>query len=213
MGIEIVPTNATIGVEIRGVDLSKPLDDETFAEIETAFDTHGVIIFRDQSITPEQQIFFCGRFGEVAINHNAKDFGIAGNPEIYLISNIEENGRAIGTPRAGSEWHTDMSYAERPARATMLHAIEVPALNGLALGDTEFANTATAWDALPDAMKRKLDGLKGIFDFRGRKRGRPISAATIAEYPPVEHPIVRTHPKTGRKGLYVMRNDCMSTPE
>jgi taurine dioxygenase len=208
MGIEIVPTNASIGAEIRCADLSKSLDAGTFAEIEAALDTHGVIILRDQSITPKHQIDFSGHFGEVAINHHAKDFGIAGNPEIYLISNIEENGRAIGTPRAGSEWHTDMSYAERPARATMLHAIEVPALNGLALGDTEFANAAAAWDALPDSMKRTLDGLKGIFDFRGRKRGGSVSAATIAEYPPVEHPIVRTHPRTGRKGLYVMRNDC-----
>ncbi len=208
MSLEIVPTNAGIGAEIRGVDLVRPLDDAIFAEIEATLDTHGVIILRDQKITPEQQVAFSAQFGDVAINHNAKDFGIDGNPEIYLISNITESGRLIGTPRAGSEWHTDMCYAKQPARATMLHAIEVPELNGLALGDTQFANTAAAWETLPDAMKRKLDGLKGVFDFRGRKRGRPISAETIAQYPPVEHPIVRTHPRTGRKGLYVMRNDC-----
>lgn len=208
MGIKIVPTNAAIGAEIKGVDLSQPLDDETFSDIEAAFDTHGVIFLRDQRITPELQVAFCAQFGECAVNHNAKDFGIDGNPEIYLISNIEENGRAIGTPRAGSEWHTDMSYAKRPARATMLYAVEVPELNGLSLGDTEFANTAAAWDVLPDPMKDKLDGLNGIFDFRGRKRGRKISEAAIAEHPPVEHPIVRTHPRTGRKGLYIMRNDC-----
>lgn len=208
MSIEVVGTGAAIGAEIKGVDLAQPLDAPTFAQIESAFDAHGAILLRDQKITPAQQVAFSSHFGECAINHNAKDFGIDGSPEIYLISNVTENGRLIGTPKAGSEWHTDMCYAKVPARATMLHAIEVPELDGLTLGDTQFANTADAYDALPEAMKRKLDGLKGIFDFRGRKRGRPISAETIAQYPPVEHPIVRTHPRTGRKGLYVMRNDC-----
>jgi taurine dioxygenase len=208
MSIEIVPTGTAIGAEIRSVDLTRPLDAATFAEIEAAFDEHGVIILRDQEITPEQQVAFSTRFGECAINHNAKDFGIDGSPEIYLISNIEEDGRFIGTPRAGSEWHTDMCYAKRPARATMLHAIEVPELNGLPLGDTEFANTAAAWDALPGPLQERLSRLQAIFDFRGRKRGRPISAETIAQYPPVQHPVVRTHPHTGRKSLYIMRNDC-----
>jgi len=208
MSIKFVKTGAAIGAEIRGIDLSQPLDDYTFAEIEGIFNEHGVIILRDQKITPEQQVAFSSRFGDCAINHNAADFGIKGNPEIYIISNIVENGRFIGTPKAGPEWHTDMSYAKIPARATMLHAIEVPEINGLTLGDTEFANAAAAWDALPAAMQHRLNGLKGIFDFRGRKRGRPISPETIAQYPPVEHPIVRTHPRTGRKGIYVMRNDC-----
>ena len=208
MTVGVVPTGAGLGAEISGVDLSQPLDDSTFAEVEATFDQHGVIILRDQKITPEQQVTFSGRFGECAVNHNAADFGIDGSPEIYLISNIVEDGRFIGTPKAGPEWHTDMSYAKVPARATMLHAIEVPEMDGLPLGDTEFANTAAAYDALPETMKRRLAGLKGIFDFRGRKRGRPISEETIAKYPPVEHPIVRTHPRTGRKGLYVMRNDC-----
>jgi len=208
MTVGVVPTGAGLGAEISGVDLSQPLDDSTFAEVEAAFDQHGVIILRNQKITPEQQVTFSGRFGECAVNHNAADFGIDGSPEIYLISNIVEDGRFIGTPKAGPEWHTDMSYAKSPARATMLHAIEVPEMDGLPLGDTEFANTAAAYDALPETMKHRLAGLKGIFDFRGRKRGRPISEETIAKYPPVEHPIVRTHPRTGRKGLYVMRNDC-----
>ena len=126
MSIKFVKTGAAIGAEIRGIDLSQPLDDDTFAEIEGIFNEHGVIILRDQKITPEQQVAFSSRFGDCAINHNAADFGIKGNPEIYIISNIVENGRFIGTPKAGPEWHTDMSYAKIPARATMLHAIEVP---------------------------------------------------------------------------------------
>ena len=208
MTVEVFPTGAGLGAEIKGVDLSQPLEDAIFTEIETAFDKHGVIIFRGQKITPTQQVNFSSHFGECAINHNAADFGIDGSPEIYLISNIVENERFIGTPKAGPEWHTDMSYAKVPARATMLHAIEVPEIEGLPLGDTEFANTAAAWDALPETMQHRITDLKGVFDFQGRKRGRPISPETIAQYPPIEHPIVRTHPRNGRKGLYVMRNDC-----
>ncbi len=208
MTIEIVSTGAAIGAEIRGVDLSPPLDDAAFDEIESAFDEYGLLIFPDQRVTPEQQVAFSARFGECALNHNGAEFGIEGNPEIYLISNIIENGRPIGTPRAGSRWHTDMCYAKTPARATMLYAVEVPELYGLSLGDTEFANATAAWDALPDDTKARIEGRRAVFDFRGRKRGRSISDETIAQYPPVEHPVVRTHPRTGRKGLYVMRDDC-----
>ena len=90
----------------------------------------------------------------------------------------------------------------------MLYCLEVPELHGLPLGDTCFANAADAWDALPEEMQRQLDGRRAIFDFRGRQRARPVSDDTIAKYPPVEHPIVRRHPRTGRKSLYVMRDDC-----
>ena len=211
--LEVIRTSAAMGAEIRGVDLSQPLDDAVFAKIEAALDEYGMIVLRGQRISPEQQVAFSARLGECEINHNGTDFGIAGNPEIYLISNITENGRSIGTPRAGSRWHTDMCYAKTPARATMLYAVEVPELYGLSLGDTEFANGAAAWDALPHDTKFRIDGRKAIFDFRGRKRGRQISDETIAQYPPVEHPIVRTHPRTGRKGLYVMRDDCTGIAE
>ena len=206
--VEYQPLSEALGAEIARVDLAQPIDDKSFDEIETVFDERGVLLFRDQKLTPAQQVAFSARFGEVAINHNALDFGLDGDPRIYSISNIRKNDRPIGTPRAGGEWHTDMCYAERPARATMLYAKEVPTLHGLGLGDTAFANTAAAYDALPAAMKARIEGLQAIFDFRGRKRGRPISEETIAKYPPVLHPVVRTHPRTGRKGLYIMRNDC-----
>lgn len=208
MTIEVVTTGAGLGAEIRGVDLAHPIDGATFAVIEKTFDEHGVIFFRGQRITPAQQVAFSANFGEVAINHNGNKYGIEGNPEIYIISNATENGRPIGIRRAGESWHSDMNYIKRPARATMLYAVEVPELHGLTLGDTEFANAAAAWDALPDPMKRKIEGLKAVFDFRGRTRSRPIVDETVARYPPVQHPIVRTHPRTGRKSLYVMRGDC-----
>lgn len=208
MNVEIIGTNAAAGAEIRGVDLTQPLDDATFATIESALHTHGVVFLRDQKITPAQQVEFTRRFGEPDFNFNAGNFGIDGSPEIYKISNIIEDGREIGTRRAGETWHTDMSYAKKPASATMLYALEVPTLHGLTLGDTAFANAALAWDELPRAMQDKIANLQGVFDFRGRKRSSPVSAENIAQYPPVQHPIVRTHPRTGRKSLYVVRDDC-----
>ncbi|MDH3703400.1 MAG: TauD/TfdA family dioxygenase [Alphaproteobacteria bacterium] len=208
MDVELATTGARLGAEIRGVDLTQPVDGATFTAIENAFDEHGVIIFRNQRISPAQQVAFSGRFGEVAINHNGAKYGIEGNPEIYIISNVTENDRPIGIRRAGESWHSDMSYTKRPARATMLYAVEVPQLHGLTLGDTKFANAAAAWNALPESMKRKIEDLNAVFDFRGRKRSRPIDDEIVAQFPPVQHPIVRTHPRTGRKSLYVMRGDC-----
>lgn len=208
MSIDVRPTGAAAGAEIFGVDLAKGLDRTGFAPIQAALDEYGVIVLRDQKITPEQQIAFSRHFGELDVNFNAKRFGVSGSPEIYIISNIMENGQPTGTRRAGETWHTDMSYAKRPARMTMLYAVEVPVLHGLTLGGTGFANAAAAWDALPQPMQDEIRDLKGVFDFRGRKRSSPVSAEDIAQYPPVEHPIVRTHPRTGRKGLYIARDDC-----
>src|ERR1700731_2285071 len=104
--------------------------------------------------------------------------------------------------------HSDMCYASRPPRGSMLYALEIPELFGLALGDTEFASTAAAWDALPERMRQHLDGCRAVFDFAGRKRAFPPTQAEIDRYPPVTHPIVRTHPVTRRKCVYAMRDDC-----
>ena len=208
MALEVRPASPNTGAEILGADIGAGLDDGEFATVRAALDRHGVIVLRNQTLTPEKQVAFTRRFGEPEFNFNAARFGIDGSPEIYLISNIVEHGAPIGTRRAGETWHTDMSYAERPAGATMLYAVEVPVLHGLALGDTCFANAAAAWDALPPAMQEEIRDLRGVFDFRGRKRSSPVSAEDIAQYPPVEHPVVRTHPRTGRKSLYIVRDDC-----
>ena len=102
-----------------------------------------------------------------------------------------------------------MCYTARPPRGTMLYALEIPDLLGLALGDTEFASAAEAWDALPEPIKQRIDGRRAVFDFSGRKRAFPPTRAEIDRFPPVRHPIVRAHPHTGRKRLYVMRHDCI----
>ena len=208
MPMKIIPTGAVLGAEIAGVELSRPIDDATFAAIERAYDEYGVIFFRGQSITPAQQVAFTRRFGEIEFNIFGERWSVPNHPEIVVLSNITEGGRPTGVRRAGENWHSDMCYTARPPRGTILHAIEVPELHGLPLGDTEFASAAAAWDALPDAMKRILEGRRATFDFRGRKRALTPTQAEIDRNPPLRHPIVRTHPTTGRKCLYVMRDDC-----
>jgi taurine dioxygenase len=208
MSIEVIPTGAALGAEIRGVDLSRPLGDNVFALIEQAYDEHGVIFFRDQRITPPQQVAFTRRFGEIEFNIFGERWSVPGNPEIVVVSNVTENGKPIGVKRAGENWHSDMCYTARPPRGTMLYALEIPELFGLFLGDTEFASAAAAWDALPAAMQQRLGSRRATFDFVGRKRAFPPTQTEIDRNPPVTHPIVRTHPRTGRKSLYVMRDDC-----
>ena len=206
--MEVIPTGAALGAEIRGVDLSAPIDDATFAEIERAYDEHGVIFFRDQYLTPPQQVAFTRRFGEIEYNIFGERWSVPDAPEIVVVSNITEDGRPIGVRRAGENWHSDMCYTARPPRGTMLYALEIPSLFGLPLGDTEFASAAAAWDALPVSMRHTLEGRRAVFDFTGRTRAFPPTQAEIDRNPPVRHPIVRTHPRTGRKCLYVMHDDC-----
>ena len=210
MPITVHPSGCAAGAEITGFNLANELNDTNFAVIQNALDEHGVIYLRNQALTPEQQVSFTERFGEPDVNFNALRFGVDGSPTIFRISNIMENGEAIGTRRAGETWHTDMSYAKQPALATMLYAVEIPTLHGMPLGGTGFANAAAAYDALPQDLKDAIKNLKGVFDFRGRKRGSPISAEDIAAYPPVVHPVVRTHPRTGRQSLYIVRDDTTS---
>jgi taurine dioxygenase len=208
MAIEVIPTDAALGAEIRGVDLAEPIGDNVFALIERAFDEHGVIFFRNQRLTPPQQVAFTRRFGEIEFNIFGERWSVPGSPEIVVVSNVTEDGKPVGVRRAGENWHSDMCYTARPPRGTMLYAHEVPQLFGLPLGDTEFASAAAAWDALPETMRQFLDGRRALFDFVGRKRAFPPTQSEIERNPPVTHPIARTHPKTGRKSLYVMRDDC-----
>jgi taurine dioxygenase len=125
MSIEIIPTGAALGAEIRGVDLARPID-EMFAAIERAYNDHGVIFFRDQHITPPQQVAFTRRFGEIEFNIFGERWSVPGSPEIVVVSNVTEDGRPIGVRRAGENWHSDMCCASRPPRGTMLYAWRFP---------------------------------------------------------------------------------------
>jgi taurine dioxygenase len=183
MSVEIIPTDAVIGAEIRGVDLSHPLDQATFSAIEQAFNAHAVIFFRDQRITPPQQVAFTRRFGDIEFNVFGERWSVPGSPEIVVVSNATEHGRPIGVRRAGENWHSDMCYTARPPRGTMLYALEIPTLFGLPLGDTEFASAAAAWNALPEPIKQRIDGRRAVFDFSGRKRAFPPTRAEIVQIP------------------------------
>lgn len=208
MPLEIIPTGAAAGAEIRGVDLAAPLDDNDYATIDRALGEYGVIFFRTQSLIPDQQMALTLRFGDLEPNTFGETHGLDGHPGIVVISNIEQNGREIGVKGAGDKWHSDMCYTAKPPRGTILYAHEVPESEGLPLGDTCFAATHAAYDALPEAMQERLQNLRAEFDFAGRKRLSPITQEQIDAFPPVTHPVVRTHPLTRRKCLYVMRDDC-----
>ena len=205
--------DAALGAEIA-FDLSQPIDEPTFAEIERLFHDNIVVCFRDQRLSDEQHIEFSRRFGELEI-HIVKKYLLPGHPEILLISNVRDDaGELIGLADAGFTWHTDTSYRRCPSRCSLLYAKEVPARDGEPLGDTVFANTIAAYDALPEAMKRRLAGKKAIHRYAMRRRvedsPRPkLTAAQLAETPDIAHPIVRTHPHTGRKALYVTAGECI----
>jgi taurine dioxygenase len=214
MPIPITKCDAALGAEIA-VDLSGPIDDATFGELERIFHDNIVVFFRGQNLTNEQHIEFSRRFGELEV-HIVKKYLLPGYPEILLVSNITNAaGEHIGLADAGFTWHSDVSYRKNPSRCSLLYAKEVPRdATGNVLGDTIFANCVAAYEALPATMKRRLDGLKAIHRYSSRRRiensPRPkLTAAQLAETPDVVHPIVRTHPCTGRKAIYVAAGECI----
>jgi taurine dioxygenase len=213
MAIPVRKADAACGAEIV-FDLSRSIDDAAFAELERLFHDNIIVFFRGQHLSEEQHIDFSRRFGELEI-HIVKKYLLPGHPEILLISNVRNNaGEHIGLADAGFTWHTDTSYRRLPSRCSLLYAKEVPVRDGTPLGDTVFANTAAAYDALPEATKRRLAGLKVIHRYSMRRRvensPRPkLTAAQLAETPDIAHPIVRTHPHTGRKALYVTAGECI----
>ena len=206
-------SGAACGAEIV-IDLARDIDDETFRKIERAFHDNVVVVFRGQQLSNERHVEFSCRFGELEI-HIVKKYLLPGFPEILLISNIrDEQGEHIGLADAGFTWHTDTSYRRRPSRCSLLYAKEVPHRDGRALGETVFANAIAAYEALPETTRKHIDGLKAIHRYSARRRvadsPRPkLTREQLAETPDIAHPIVRTHPYTGRKSLYVTAGECI----
>jgi taurine dioxygenase len=213
MPIAVIPSDAALGAEIVA-DLAQDIDDATFGEIERAFHDNIVVVFRNQHLSNERQVAFSRRFGELEV-HIVKKYLLPDHPEILLVSNIRNDaGEHIGLADAGFTWHSDVSYRKRPSRCSLLYAIEVPESDGETLGNTIFTNTIMAYDALPDRMKTWLIGRNAIHRYSERMRvansPRPkLTAAQLAETPDVAHPIVRTHPFTGRKSLYLTKGECI----
>jgi taurine dioxygenase len=207
--MQITHTPNVIGAEITDIDLPNATDAEC-ARIEATFNERGVICIRKQHLKEGQLIAFARRFGAVE-PHFLKHYTHPQHQEILYISNIKENGKDIGHADAGSVWHTDMSYTDRPPRATLLYALEVPTENGKPLGDTRFSSAAAAYDSLPAEMKQRISGLRAIHQVAGRRAKTGTGQqdqALRSKQPAVVHPVARTHPFTGRKCLYVSKGEC-----
>ena len=196
------PVAGALGAEISGVDLATPLGEAAIAEIRQALLDHLVIFFHDQHLTPEQHLAFGRRFGYLNI-HDFVD-GTPDYPEIIEVRKEEHD-----TQNFGGAWHSDVTYLEEPALGSILYAREVPAFGG----DTVFADMYVAYDALSEGMKRMLGGMTAVHSarrpygprsnyFAEGQRSMKIRLSNTAEAE-VAHPVVRTHPETGRKALFV----------
>jgi taurine dioxygenase len=187
------------GVEIFDVDVASA-DRETLSEVATLLFRHGAIVLRGQSLDQAAQVAFTKTFGAPAPN-DYPEWCDPEYPEIYVISNKVVNGRRIGDPAAGLNWHTDMNFHRNPALCTMLYALEVPNEGS----DTLVADVCAAWNALPAERQSQLDGLMVQHSFSKlmEKRGRQPTKEQLEALPDVIHPLVRRHAHDGRKSLWV----------
>ena len=210
--IKIKPGNATLGARVTSVDLGRSLSDADFASVLRALGQYGVLCFPRQPIEAAALRTFSARFGGLqAMSSGVKDRGEPGMPEVSILSNVVENGRHIGIPDAGQDWHTDMTYNRVMGFVNVLVAKKVPSRNGKPLGGTEFVNTQAAYDDLPAEVKTRLAGATATHDWNNfheimRRKGSTRPALTEAqrrERPPVSHPVFLTHPISGRKVIYV----------
>jgi alpha-ketoglutarate-dependent taurine dioxygenase len=200
--LELIPITDGIGTEVRGVDATGRISDRDFDRIYQAWIDTTVLLFRDQNMTPAQHIAFTKRFGEV-FTYTRSQFSEDTYPEILVLSNITRDGKPIGSAYSGRVWHTDGHYLTDPPVGSMLYARQVPPSGG----DTWFANMASAYAALPEPVKARIDDLKVVIS---RVQSRPYNypdrpAPTPeqrAEWIDVTHPIVRVHEVSGRKALY-----------
>jgi taurine dioxygenase len=191
--IRVEKLTPIIGAEVHGVDLSKPLDERTFKEIHEALTENQVIFFRDQHLTPDQQKAFGRLFGELHM-HPAAPRELEGHPEILVI-HADEKSKHV----AGEVWHTDVSCDLEPPMGSVLYMHELPPVGG----DTLFASMYAAYDALSEPMKRFLEPLTAMHEGEHVYRGRYGIDDQGKTFPKAEHPVVRTHPVSGKKGLYV----------
>ena len=203
----LVATGAALGAEIAGIDV-RAIDDTAFAAIYRAWLDHQVLLLRNQRLSDADLIAFSRRFGELdqaPVQENGRR-SVEGHPEIYIVSNVVENGVAIGSLGSGEAvWHTDMSYLADPPKASALYALEVPEAGG----DTMFCTMYGAWEALPPALQRRIVGLQvkhdGTYNSGGYVREGVTPTGDPRTAPGTLHPLVRIHPETGRRGLYLGR--------
>lgn len=216
--MNIRPLAPAIGAEIVDFDLTKDLDDDSFATIESTFNERGLLLFRNQHLDEQRHLDLSRRFGPLQ-DHVLKPFLIPGYPQILRITNIlDKEGQPLGIGDAGLFWHSDTSYIKDPCRCSLLYSIEVPAREGdRSYGDTMFSSLTAAYEALDESTRRQIAGLSSEHSF-GKHYARMQAAGSKRpdlteeqkrEVPKVVHPVVRPHPITGRKALYV--NDGYTT--
>ena len=208
MAIDIQPLSKKIGARATGVDLSQALDDATFERLHAAWlDAAVLAIPAQDAMTIENHIAFSRRFGELDTDSLARN-ALAGHPEIFVVSNVTEDGKFVGA-RVSRSWHSDGQYLAAPTKASILHAREVPPAGG----DTLFVNMAAVLDALPQATRRRIDDLRVVHS-RVKTHAvlfpswAPLTDDEKARMPDAVHPLVRTHPETGRQALYVGGNSA-----
>jgi alpha-ketoglutarate-dependent 2,4-dichlorophenoxyacetate dioxygenase len=209
MAIQVSPLHPTLGAEVRGVDLTRALTPEVFAEIEAAFNSCGILVFPGQPVSDEQQLAFSQLFGPLEVNPNYAGAKMRVRPDIADISNLDAEGRVLarGDRRnlfnLGNQlWHTDSSFKRIPAKCSLLSARDLPSSGG----ETEFADLRAAWDALPQSRKRELDGLiveHSIFRSRSQIGFADFNDEIYSQLPPVPQALVRHHPASGRTSLYL----------
>lgn len=198
--ITVEPLTPSIGAEISGIDLSQPMSDQQFTEVHHALMDHLVIFFRDQELTIEQHKAFGRHFGELHVHPMAP---MPGHPEIIEIK-ADENTTYV----QGESWHSDVSCAELPPMGSILYMHKIPDNGG---GDTLWANMYMAYETLSEPIKKLIDGMTAVHD--GEPAYRISQGMRRDSYPVAEHPIVRTHPVTGRKSLFVNRGFTMRIPQ
>lgn len=199
---DVVPLSAVMGAEIRNVDLAQPLSEATLAIVDRAFVEHHVIAFPGQSLTPAAIERFAGHFGAIEAHTIRKPDGnvLEG---VHEVSNLDASGTPAEKPHINANyyWHSDKAHYPVPSLLSMLYAVELPPSGG----ETEFANMAMAYDDLPEQTKERIAGLRVVNDFcyTMDKIGKALSDQERRAVPPVVHPMVRTHPATGRKSLFL----------
>lgn len=207
MGLQYRRLSEVMGAEIVGVDLARPMRDETQHQIRRVWLDHNILLFKNQDLTPEQQIAFSRRIGDIEV-HTLSANRMPGYPEIFINSNIVVNGKPLGAQKSGRFWHSDSQFLKLPSMATILYAREVPPVDG----DTAYANMYAAYEALPEATKLRIDRLTATFSRVkswevGYKNRAPLSQEERRMFPDVTHPLVRVHPETKRKALYIGSNE------
>lgn len=203
--IEILPIGKIFGAEIKGVNLGAPLDDDTIDTLKAAFLTYQLLLFRGQTVSRAAQVRFTGYFGDLELPINREYWG-ADFPELHTVCNLDENGnptaaKALANP-GNFFWHTDGSYLQAPPACSLLYSVEIPPAGG----DTSFASTYHAYESLEAGTRERLEGCKLVHSWaqsRINSGSRPPTEQELREAPPVAHPLVRTHPETGRKALYI----------